>query len=153
MEKAISKILVDFPQISLVYLFGSQVTGQAGPDSDFDFAIVTDYGQDNIPLQAAFTHAIVMALNIEKVDVVLLDRAPIELAYGVVSDGRLLYARDLATRIEFEAAILNKYLDYLPYLHDFRKQTLEGGAHEKRVQRYREALGRTQRTPGQAGTP
>lgn len=153
MVKAISKILIDFPQISLVYLFGSQVTGQAGPDSDFDFAITTDHGQATLQTQASFTHAIVSTLNIERVDVVLLDQSPIELVYSVISDGRLLYARDLATRIEFEATILNKYMDYLPYLNDFRKQILEGGAYEKRVQRYREALGRTYRTPGQAGTP
>jgi len=37
-------ILKDFPGISLVYLFGSQVTGQVGPMSDFDLAIIHENG-------------------------------------------------------------------------------------------------------------
>lgn len=32
-------VLADFPDISLVYLFGSRVTGQIGPMSDYDLAI------------------------------------------------------------------------------------------------------------------
>jgi hypothetical protein len=37
------------------------------------------------------------------VDVVLLNRAPVELAYAVIIQGTLLFEQDTATRIEYEA--------------------------------------------------
>jgi predicted nucleotidyltransferase len=47
-------LLKEFPEISLVYLFGSQVTGETGPMSDYDLAIVED-SQDRFAVQAAFS--------------------------------------------------------------------------------------------------
>ncbi len=145
-------ILADFPGISLVYLFGSQVTGQVGPMSDYDLAIVDESGTDDLTIQAQFQYALAKLLNTDRVDVVLLNRIPIELAFHIIADGKLLYQRDVATRVEVEADILGKHGDYLPVIEFFRQQTPQGDAHGKRVQRYREALERTRRTLGPAPT-
>lgn len=99
----LTAILSDFPGISLVYVFGSQVKGDVGPMSDYDLAIFNESGQDELDVQAGFQQ------------------------------------------------VLGKYGDYLPTLRVFQQQTLHGDAHAKRVQRYREALRRTQRTLDQAG--
>ena len=80
---------------------------------------------------------------------VLLNRAPVELAYAVVAQGTLLVEQDAATRIEYEADVLSRYADYLPVLRAQREDILKGGEHVRRVQRYRAALGRTGRSLGQ----
>jgi uncharacterized protein len=79
--------------------------------------------------------------------VVILNKAPVELAYAVIAHGICLLERDVATRVEYEAYVLGRYGDYLPVLREQRRQILEGGGlyNAKRVQRYREALGRTRR--------
>jgi predicted nucleotidyltransferase len=145
-------ILADFPEISLVYLFGSRVAGQVGPMSDYDVAILVDSPDENLTIQARFQHALVKLLNTERVDVVLLNRAPIELAYHIIASGEPLYQKDVYTRVEYEAHVLSLYGDYLPFLRSNKRQVLSGGENAKRVQRYREALRRTQRTLGQART-
>jgi predicted nucleotidyltransferase len=146
-------ILVDFPGISLVYLFGSQVEGGTGPMSDFDLAIFEDSLEDDNIIQAQFQHALALALHTNRLDVVLLRRVPIELAYHVIAGGKLIYKRDIFTQVEFEAQVLGLYGDYLPVLRSQRDQILEGDENAKRIQRYREALERTRRALGAARTP
>jgi predicted nucleotidyltransferase len=147
-------LLDDFPSIHLVYLFGSQVTGNVGPMSDYDLAILEEggSGEDELALQARFQYAISKLLMTDRVDVVVINSAPIELAYEITATGTLLYQKDLYTRVEFEAQVLGKHGDYLPILKPFMQQIIQGDAHGKRVQRYREALGRTERTLGTART-
>jgi uncharacterized protein len=70
-------LLKEFPEISLVYLFGSQITGETGPMSDYDLAIVED-SQDRFAVQARFQHNLMQLLQPAKVDVILLRQAPIE---------------------------------------------------------------------------
>jgi uncharacterized protein len=152
LSQALPGILVNFPGISLVYLFGSQVEGETGPMSDFDLAIVDDSLEDDV-IQAQFQHALVLALQTDRVDIVLLKRAPIELAYHVIAGGKLIYKKDTYAQVEFEAQVLGLYGDYLPVLRSQRDQILEGDENARRIQRYRKALGRTQRTLGPARTP
>jgi uncharacterized protein len=139
------EILQDFPEIRLVYLFGSRVNGEIGPMSDYDFGIVED-SDDRYSIQVKFQHVMQQRLQPAKVDVVLLLKAPVELAYHVIANGILLFKKDEYTYVEFEARILSLYGDYLPILREYQNEILRGGEYEKRVQRYREALGRTQRT-------
>ncbi len=144
-------ILAGFPEISLVYLFGSRVTGQVGPMSDTDVAILVEPPADEFEIQARFHHALAELLQTERIDVVVLNRAPIELAYAVIATGELLYMKDNATRVEYEAKVLGLYGDYLPVLRLFQEQILKGeDTHAKRSRRYREALRRTERTLSKA---
>jgi len=145
-------ILKDFPDIDLVYLFGSRVSGKTGPMSDYDLAIFGAARGNAFATQIQFQHALAMLLKTERVDVVLLNTAPIELAYQIIATGKVLYQKDAYTRVEYEAEILGKYGDYLPILRSYKSETLNGDAHAKRIQRYREALRRTQRTLGTART-
>ncbi|MBM4430747.1 MAG: nucleotidyltransferase domain-containing protein [Chloroflexi bacterium] len=139
--------------VRLVYLFGSQIEGDTGPMSDYDFAVLIEPAVDGRRLQAALTHELSQALGAAAVDVVLLNRVPIELAYAVIAQGTVLFEQDIATRIEYEADVLSRYADYLPVLRTQRDDILRGGEHVHRVQRYREALGRTRRALGQIAAP
>jgi predicted nucleotidyltransferase len=149
LEERLRDILTSLEEISLVYLFGSHVEGQLGPMSDYDFGVVIDRTADERQVQARLTHELARTLETDRVDVVVLNHAPIELAYAVIAQGKVLYQRDVATRVEYEAQVLNRYGDYLPVLRAQRDDILQGDADGKRVQRYRSALGRTERTLGQ----
>jgi predicted nucleotidyltransferase len=132
------------PQVSLAYLFGSQASGATGPLSDYDLGVLVE--RSFVDLRYRLSHKVSQALGTDRIDLVLLNEAPVELAYAIIAQGRLLYQRSLAARVEFEARVLSCYGDYLPILRQQRQDILEGGRHETRVQRYREALGRTERT-------
>ncbi|MEZ4865735.1 MAG: nucleotidyltransferase domain-containing protein [Caldilineaceae bacterium] len=149
LASGIQKAVDSFPAISLLYLFGSQVEGRLGPMSDYDFAILLDHRVNGRNVQAQITHLFCEQLDAAHVDVVLLNQAPIELAYAVIAQGQLLYQRDVVTRVEYEAYVMSRYGDYLPVLRAQRAELLGRKNHDARIQRYRAAFGRTERTLSQ----
>jgi len=152
LSEYLQKIILEIPEVSLVYLFGSQLEGNTGPMSDYDLGVVLDHSAEARQIQARLAHALASALQANRIDVVLLYAVPIELAYNVIAHGKVLYQRDLETLVEFEAQVLGLYGDYLPTLRAHRDQILQGGEYASRVQRYRAALGRTERTLSQITT-
>ena len=149
LREELSDILSDLQGISLVYLFGSRVQGRLGPMSDYDLGVLIDRALDERQIHARLTLELARALGTDRVDVVLLNHAPIELAYAVIAQGEVLYQRDLATLVEYEAYVMGRYGDYLPVLRAQRDDILRENDDAYRVHRYRTALGRTERTLGQ----
>jgi predicted nucleotidyltransferase len=145
----VQEIVAEFPAISLIYLFGSQVDGKLGPMSDYDFAILMDHGTTNGKMQAQLTHLLGGQVGVPRVDVVLLNQATIALTHAVIAQGQLVYQRDVATRVEYEAQVMSLYGDYLPVLRAQRAELLKRENHDARIQRYRAAFGRTERTLSQ----
>ncbi len=142
-------LLAKFPEVKLVYLFGSHVEGPVGPLSDYDFGVLVEDARDIPMLRARLAHELGRLLGTDRIDVVILNLAPIELAYAVIAQGRPIYQRDEATRVEYEAEVMGHYGDYLPFLRAQAEDIRRGGEHAARVQRYREALRRTERKIGQ----
>jgi predicted nucleotidyltransferase len=136
------------PTIQLLYLFGSQVNNQIGPMSDYDFGVLLDRDADRRQVRALLAHEFATVLQTDRVDVVVLNDVPIELAYAVIAQGRRLFERTVPTRIEYEAEVMSRYGDYLPVLRAQRTQIIQGENHAARVQRYRTALRRTERALG-----
>lgn len=156
-KKAISSIKgiiqKSYPEVGLLYLFGSRADGSAGPYSDYDFAVLLDRQPEKATLRCNLASELCWQLETSRVDLVLLQDAPIELAFAVISQGEILYERDVNTRVEFEARIMGLYYDALPFLRRTRQEIIEESSHAARVQRYREALGRTEGTLGQIRAP
>ena len=150
--KRVSHIIeMDFPEVKMAYLFGSRVEGHLGPLSDYDFALLVERDADAAAVRSSFASALSNLMGSTRIDVVLLRKAPIELAFAVISQGEIVYERDVATRVEFEARIMGLYFDALPFLRMARQDIIKGDDHAARVQRYRKALGRTQGALGQIG--
>jgi uncharacterized protein len=157
LQDELAGIVAGLPVIRLIYLFGSRVGGEIGPLSDHDFAILLDYDWINasdrvIEMQDVcfqVERKLAQLLEPDSVDVILLNRAPIELAYAVIAQGKAVYKYDLFTLVEYEARVMGLYGDYLPVLREQRRDILQGGHDATRIQRYREALGRTERTLGE----
>ncbi|NPV87173.1 MAG: nucleotidyltransferase domain-containing protein [Anaerolineae bacterium] len=149
LSENLDALLKDLPAIGLVYLFGSQVGGFTGPMSDYDFGILVDSTADEEQVRAQFAHRLSGLLQTDRVDVVLLRHAPVELAYHIIAQGRLLYERNIAERVEFESGVLNRHGDYIPVLRNLNSQILQGGEYARRAERYHAALRRTERALGE----
>ena len=127
--------------VELAYLFGSRARGKGSFLSDFDFAILASDG--GFEEYYRFLHDLSIVMNGSRVDVVMLKDAPLELRYRAVKEGILLYQKNRYIKVEFEGVTLSRYFDFLPVLRSQRKEILKEGKSEKRIQRYREALGKT----------
>ena len=145
-KELIYAVIAKHRNIILAYLFGSQVQGDIGPLSDIDIALLLDDADETGMIRSNLRASLTAAIDQERVDVVFLNRAPVELAYAIVVAGELIYERDAYTRVEYEAKIMSLYCDYLPVLRAQRDDLLSGDHYETRVQRCREALGRAERT-------
>jgi uncharacterized protein len=145
-------VIAQSSNVSLGYLFGSQVEENTGPMSDIDLAILFDDQEDTLGARSRLAHELGKALGTNRIDVVSLGEAPVELAHAVIAQGICIYERDPATRVEFEARVMSLYGDYLPVLRFFQQEILGEQGDGRRIQRYREALRRTERTLSQIRT-
>ena len=85
-----------------VFLHGSRAEGRERADSDLDVAALFDREVDEAALRSRLPAG---------VDLLVLDRAPLELAGRVALHGRLLAEDDAARRVEWQAMIRKIYLD------------------------------------------
>lgn len=148
LRQQVEAMMTTPPNVCLVYLFGSQVSGTTGPLSDVDLAVLLTHGTSMLQAMAELEHRFAVTLDGRRANLVVLNQAPIELAYAVIAQGTIIYQRSLAERVEYEAEVMSRYGDYLPFLQAQQQDILQGTGNERRVQRYRAALERTLRTIG-----
>ncbi|WP_084288050.1 type VII toxin-antitoxin system MntA family adenylyltransferase antitoxin [Desulfovermiculus halophilus] len=142
----------NYSDIVLAYLFGSRVAGHISPQSDYDFAILLDRDADKAVVRSSLASDLAGLLHSSRIDVVILNNAPIDLSFAVISQGQILYEQSVEARVDFEAKVMGMYFDYLPFLKRSRDDILREDPYAARVLRYRKAFGRTQRTLGQIRT-
>lgn len=150
--RVITEVLDSRSDVLVGYLFGSRARGSAGVGSDYDVGVLFRESGSNPDRDEALAHRLREALD-GGVHVVSLGSAPIELAYAVIAEGVDVFCRSEAERVEYEAKVLAKYGDLLPFLRAQSREIREGDEHEARVYRYRAALGRTLRALGETGAP
>jgi predicted nucleotidyltransferase len=109
------------------WVFGSRARGDASPGSDLDVAVL--YRDDpprtleGLHLELADDLAEAMGLP---VDLVVMNRAPADLAHRVLRDGVLLFDDDPSARIRFEVRSRNAWFDLRPHLDRYRAARREG---------------------------
>ncbi|MGY2398271.1 type VII toxin-antitoxin system MntA family adenylyltransferase antitoxin [Pseudomonas sp. SDO5271_S396] len=104
-EPVLAHLLAGLPDLTAVYVFGSQATGEAHADSDLDLAVLSAGPVDPLLLwQVAGELA-----DIVKVPVDLLDlrAASTVMQYQVITTGRQLWKKDSEAGI-FESYILSE---------------------------------------------
>lgn len=107
--------------IVCAYLFGSTARGTARGRSDVDVAVLID--QDPPPTLEGSGMRLGAELEGQlglPVDVVLLNRAPVDLIHRVLRDGVLVYEADRAARVRFEVRARSEYFDLKPHLDRYR---------------------------------
>jgi predicted nucleotidyltransferase len=99
------------------YLFGSTARGGAQPHSDVDVAVfVSEVPASSFGYEAELGATLMSALGEDRVDVVLLNRAPPLVYHRVLRDGVRLVARDPRATTAREGRALSRYCDYAAQL-------------------------------------
>ena len=118
-------------KVGLVYLFGSEAEGTAGPLSDVDIGIVFtdpkiargDTSKIYNELYNILTDFFDMS-NFRNMDIVFLERASLELRFDVISHGVVLFEISSDFRMDFEERIAALYRDFKPLLQEFNSSIL-----------------------------
>ena len=119
LEARITRALAPRGEVLEAYLFGSRASGRAQAHSDTDVAVFVE--EDALRRQdygyaAQLTAHLMAALGSNKIDVVVLNRAPPLLYHRVLRDGRRVLARDLRATTTREGYALSRYCDFVPQL-------------------------------------
>lgn len=120
--KQIKKLFHRYRKLKLVYLFGSRARVDAGPISDYDFALYLDDKDKHrlLDLKLEIQEKLCRLLKTDKVDVVILNalESP-ELKYNVISEGKLIFERE-PFKVRIEPKILNEYFDFKKLLLKYK---------------------------------
>jgi hypothetical protein len=109
--------------IVAAYLFGSVARGAATARSDVDIAVLYEVAPpatiDGLPAD--------LERRIEKlvgrpVQVIVLNRAPVDLVHRVLRDGVLVLDSAKSARIRFEVKARNEFFDLQPILARYRRR-------------------------------
>jgi predicted nucleotidyltransferase len=110
--------LVDFlskqEHVRLAYLFGSVAKGEAGKLSDVDIAVLLDESlnkKQRFDLQLELISDISELLKTDKIDLVVINEAPLSLKFEIIKANYPLFIRDRTEKIDFEQMVMSRYLD------------------------------------------
>lgn len=117
LRAALTGALERRPEVLDAYLFGSQATGRAQAHSDIDVAVyVASVPDAPFGYEAQLAADLMSVLGENRVDVVVLNRAPPLLYHRVLREGVRLLSRDPRATTVREGRALSRYCDYLPQL-------------------------------------
>ena len=116
--KRVVEFLSKQKRVKLAYLFGSVAEGKEGKLSDVDLAVFLDESvskPEQFNLQLKLMSEITSILKTDKVDLVIMNDAPLLLNYNIIKHGKILKG-DKETKIKVESGILSDYLDMKYYI-------------------------------------
>jgi predicted nucleotidyltransferase len=109
-------------RIAAAWLFGSRAAGRARADSDVDVAILMSDDPPATLDGMGFDIAAALEEQLDvPVDLVVLNRAPVELVHYVLRGGELVYETDALLRVAFEVRARAEYFDLKPILDEYRR--------------------------------
>jgi predicted nucleotidyltransferase len=118
-------VLETDPRIAYALLFGSKGRGTAHDLSDTDLAIRLAPGTKLSTSELGDLLSRLEAAAGGPVDLVLIDDAPLGLAYRVFRDGRIVFERDHRAFVDRKARAILEYLDFRPIEQLFTRAVLE----------------------------
>ena len=127
MAELVEGLLAIVPEAAVVYLYGSEAAGEAGPGSDLDLAMLADRPIE--PHRIAKAREALAELARRDVDLVDLSRASTVMQAQVVSTGRVLRDADPQQRERFETRVYSAYAR----LNEERRGILERIQREGRI--------------------
>ena len=117
-DKRLLEFLNGQGYIKLAYLFGSVAEGKKGKLSDVDIAVFLDESlnkKEIINLQLKGISGLTSILKTDRVDLSVMNNAPLLLKYNIIRYGKIL-KDDKETKIKVESGILSDYLDMKYYI-------------------------------------
>jgi|SRR3989338_7162207 len=104
-----------YPQVKLVYFFGSRAKGKESALSDYDFAVYLDEKDTKLRFETKLNLMAKLSQKVgtDNVDVVVLnDTESPELKYSIVKEGKLIYEEE-PYKVFIEPKIFNEYFDFI----------------------------------------
>ena len=108
---SLRELLENDRSVVFTYLFGSYGQGNPGPLSDVDLAIFIQGDRDPFEKRLDLVGYAMESLGTDEVDLVILNEAPLSLAFHVLHSGKDLFSRDEDTRLEWVVNIRQRYFD------------------------------------------
>ncbi|AKB30414.1 nucleotidyltransferase [Methanosarcina siciliae T4/M] len=127
LEQELREFFSGVEYVTLAYLFGSTVRGEANSLSDIDIAVLFDYTllqKDTFDLQLELISELTGLLKTNNIDLVLLNDSPLLLTYNIIRNGIILKA-DEPLRVKFETKIMSRYLDERYHIERHAKESLK----------------------------
>jgi predicted nucleotidyltransferase len=146
-DQEILRAVRDLPGIAVLVVFGSRARGAHRPDSDLDVAVLPDTADSRSRryLQADVAVALAELAPEGRVDVILLDEAPVELRQAIMESGRVLLDRDPEAWKELRVRTMREYGDseyYRRLYREAQRRRLEQGEPSGRSAKAVESLER-----------
>ena len=119
-EKRLPMLIDSFSKredILVMYLFGSRAINKADDLSDIDIAILLKSNELSFEKELYLSGEITSILGTEEVSVVLLNKAPLVISYGVLKESKVLFSANDNLRLDFEEKIIKQYLDFRYHLN------------------------------------
>jgi predicted nucleotidyltransferase len=133
-DKRVVEFLSKQEHVKLAYLFGSVAAGKEGKLSDVDLAVFLDESlskKERFNLQLKLIGELTSILKKDRIDLVIMNDAPLSLNYEIIKANHPLLVRDEGEKIDFEHGILSRYLDRRYYekrwAAEFLKNVAERG--------------------------
>lgn len=104
-----------------VYIFGSMATGSFTKYSDIDLAVLMKepFTPKNVLLLSA---RVSLILKTDKIDLLVLNTAPVFLSFRVLKEGKLLFCYNEDVLASFIESSLRNYFDFGYQLKEFYKE-------------------------------
>lgn len=119
--KQIEKVICQYPEIVLGYLFGSRAEEREGKLSDYDIAIYikTDTPKLRIKdITLEVSSNLSRQLKTNNIDIVILNQnLPPFLKYNIITKGILVYEKK-PYRTQIEPQIFNNYFDFISFMRN-----------------------------------
>lgn len=107
--------------VAAVYLFGSHAKGTGDGESDVDVGVL----YRTSPRSTLDAGPLDLEADLERellrpVDLVLLNRAAVDLRARILREGRLVFEGDPSARVRFEVSTRKEAFDFEPVLRQYR---------------------------------
>jgi len=112
--RKIREIFKFYPEIKLVYFFGSKIKREDGFLSDYDFAVYLEEKDTKklFEIKIDLINRLTKILKTDEIDLVILNTAESpELKYNIIKDGELIFEQE-PYKVLIEPKILNEYFDF-----------------------------------------
>lgn len=121
----IIKLCQTLENVVALYIFGSYGTANQSLLSDIDIAVLFK-NKTSLEEELDFEIKISEIFKRNDIDIVILNKAPIDIQMEVLYKGERIYCSDELSLADFKEQVFYFYSDYEPTLREFYNDILEG---------------------------
>ncbi|MBU1104243.1 MAG: nucleotidyltransferase domain-containing protein [Nanoarchaeota archaeon] len=112
------KKISQLPNVSAIFLFGSNVSGKTRRDSDIDVAVLTKNSNEEEEFE-------IIGCGNKVFDISVFARLPLIIRFRILKEGKLLFCRDKKYLLETNLNTLKNYLDFSVFINRFYKRAIK----------------------------